>query len=67
MDVDIEKRLETLERIIQEDARITKYERMSFRVGGGLIFGILTLLVLILAKSNEVVHYAALLWHSLFG
>ena len=64
MDSELEKRLEKLETIIQDDARLFRYERISFRVGA-FIFGILTLIVLILAKFHEVLNYASSLRHSI--
>lgn len=66
MDVEVEKRLEKLERVYNEDAKLNRIERTTFRVGG-FVLASLTILLVILAKVVDVVHTASSILQALTG
>lgn len=63
MDVQLEKRLEKLERIVEGEDRITLWERRTFRIGM-LIFAALSFLLIILNKLSDILHFVVSAWHS---
>ena len=64
MDLEIENRIKKLEKVIDGETRISRIERVSIRLAM-LIIGLLTLLLIILAKLSEVLHAITSTWHSL--
>ena len=66
MDVEIQKRFEKIERVIEEEDRLARIERRTIRIGTFFIVA-LTLLLIILSKLNDVVQVALLIWHALIG
>lgn len=61
MDLEVQKRLEKLERTVDED-RMSRVERKAIRVAT-LVIVLLSLLVIIFNKLTDVLQAAASIWH----
>ena len=65
MDLEVQKRLEKLERSIDED-RMSRIERTAIRVAT-LVIVLLSLLLIIFNKLTDVLQAGASIWHYLVG
>ena len=54
MDVEIEKRIAKLEKTLESEEKIARFERIATRIGGVLIL-LVTLLLILLNKLDDVV------------
>jgi hypothetical protein len=54
MDVEIEKRIARLEKNLDSEEKIARFERIATRIGGVLIL-LITLLLILLNKLDDVV------------
>lgn len=66
MDMEVQRRIERLERTVNEEDRISRVERKTIRIGM-LVIVSLTLLVIIVSKLSEVIHAIKTAWHSFGG
>jgi len=66
MDMEIQRRIEKLERVVNEEDKISRVERKTIRIGM-LVIVSLTLLVIIVSKLSEVVHAVTTAWSSFGG
>jgi len=54
MEVELEKRLTRLEKTLESEERIGRFERRAIRIGG-LLIALLTILLILLNKIDDVV------------
>jgi cell fate (sporulation/competence/biofilm development) regulator YlbF (YheA/YmcA/DUF963 family) len=66
MDTEVQRRIERLERTVNEEDRISRLERKTIRIGM-LVSILLTILVIIVSKLSEVIHAVKLVWKALAG
>ena len=66
MDAELEKRITKLEKTIESGERIGRFERRAIRIGGVLI-ALLTILVILLNKVDDVVQAAMRIGSHFFG
>ena len=66
MDLEVQRRIERLEKAINEEDSISRVERKSIRLGM-LVIVLLTLLLIIVSKLSEVIHAISTAWHSIMG
>lgn len=63
MDLEVQKRIEKLEKALNEEDSISRVERKFIRVGM-LVIVLLTLLLIIVSKLSEVIQAITTAWHS---
>lgn len=64
MDIDVQIRIEKLEKAIKDEENISRFERKSIRIGM-LVIVLLTLLLIIITKVSEVMHAISTAWRSM--
>lgn len=63
MDLEVQKRIEKLEKALNEEDSISRVERKFIRIGM-LVIVLLTLLLIIVSKLSEVIKAITTAWHS---
>ena len=66
MDMEVQRRIERLERVVNEEDKISRVERKTIRIGM-LVIVLLTLLVIIFSKLSEAIHAVKTAWQAIGG
>jgi hypothetical protein len=62
MDLEVQRRIEKLEKAVNQEDRISQIERKAVRVGM-LVIVLLTLLLIIVSKLADVIHTITTAWY----